>query len=110
MHILEFACQVIHTQTHTHSWDVVVVQSLSRVLLFATPWPAAHQASLSFPFAWSLLKFLSIEFMILPNHLILCHPLLLQPSIFPGIRVFSDESILWPKYWSFSLGCWMEFY
>ena len=74
MHILEFACQVIHTQTHTHSWDVVVVQSLSHVRLFATPWTAAHQASLSFPVSWSLLKLLSIESVIPPNHLVLSSP------------------------------------
>ena len=105
MHILEFACQVIHTQTHTHSWDVVVVQSLSRVLLFATPWPAAHQASLSITNSWSLLKLMSIESVMPSNHLILCRPLLLPPSIFPSIRVFSNELALhirWPKYWSFS--------
>ena len=73
--------------------------------LFATPWTAALQASLCFTISQSLLKFVSIESVILSNHLILCHPLLLLPSIFPGIRVFSNESALcirWPKYWSFS--------
>ena len=80
------------------------VQSLSRVRLFATPWTAAHQAFLSFTISQSLLKFMSIELVMPSNHLILCHPLLL-PSIFPSIRVFSNESVLhirWPKYWSFS--------
>ena len=77
------------------------VQSLSCVQLFATPWTAACQVSLS----WSLLKLMSIESMMPSNHLILCRPLPLLPSIFPSIRVFSNESILhirWPKYWSFS--------
>ena len=84
---------------------LVVVQSLSHVWPFAIPWTAARQASLSFIISWSLLKFISIESVMPPNHLILCHPLLLLPSIFPSIRVFSDESALcirWPKYWSFS--------
>ena len=81
------------------------VQSLSHVWPFATPWTAAHQASLSITKSWSLLKLMCIESVITSNHLILCHPLLLQPSIFPRIRVFSNESVLhirWPKYWSFS--------
>ena len=70
-----------------------------------TPWTAAHQASLSITNSRSLLKLMSIESEILSNHLILCHPLLFPPSIFPSIRVFSSESVLrirWPKYWSFS--------
>ena len=81
------------------------VQSLSRVWLFATTGPEAFQASLSFTITRSLLKFMSIESVMLSNYLILCHPLLLLPSIFPSIRVFSSESALcirWPKYWSFS--------
>ena len=81
------------------------VQSLSRVLLFETPWTAAHQASLSIINSQSLLKLMSIESVIPSNHLIIRHPLLLLPSIFPSIRVFSNESALrirWPKYWSFS--------
>ena len=81
------------------------VQSLSHVRLFATPWTAAHQASLSITNSWRLLKLMSIESVMLSNYLILCHPLLLLPSIFPSIRVFSNESVLhirWPKYWSFS--------
>ena len=81
------------------------VQSLSRVQLFATPWTAACQASLSIINSWSCLKLVSIMVMMPSNHLILCHPLLLPPSIFPSIRVFSNESVLhirWPKYWRFS--------
>ena len=86
------------------SSSVSLVQLLSRVRLFATPWTAARQASLSIANSWSLLKLMSIESLIPVNHLILCCPLLL-PSIFPSIRVFSNESVLpirWPKYWSFS--------
>ena len=82
------------------------VQSLSHVRLFATPWTAAFQASLSITNSWSLLKLMSIESVIPSNHLVLCCPLLLPPSIFPSIRVFSNESVLlirWPKYWSFSI-------
>ena len=82
------------------------VQSLSHVRLFATPWTRAHQASLSITNSRSLPKPMSIESMVPSNHLILCRPLLLLPSLFPSIRAFSDESafhIRWPKYWSFSL-------
>ena len=85
---------------------VVVVQSLSCVQLFATPWTAAHQASLDFTVSWSLLKLVSNESVMPSNHLILCCLLLLLPSIFPSIRLFSNESafcIRWPKYWSFSI-------
>ena len=81
------------------------VQSLSCVQLFATPWSAAHQASLSITNAQGLLKCMSIKSVKPSNHLILCHPLLLPPSIFSSIRVFSNEPVLhirWPKYWSFS--------
>ena len=80
------------------------VQWLSHVQLFATPWTAARQASLSITNSWGLLKLMSITLVMPSNHLILCHPLLL-PSIFLNIRVFSNESVLcirWPKYWSFS--------
>ena len=81
----------------------IVVQSPSRVRLFATPWTAAHQASLSLTISRSLPKFMNL----LPsNHLVLCCPLLLPPSIFPSIRVLTNESALhirWPKYWSFSI-------
>ena len=83
----------------------IVVQSLSYVWLFATPWIAACQVSLSFTISWSLLKFMSIELVMSPNHFILCHLLLFLPSIFPSIRVFSNEMALhirWPKYWRFS--------
>ena len=81
-----------------------VVQSLSHIQLFEIPWTEAGQASLSFTISWSLLKLMSIESVMPPNHLILCH-LLLLPSIFPSIRVFSNESALhirWPKDWTFS--------
>ena len=80
------------------------VQSLSCVQIFATPWTAAHQASLSITSSQSLLKHMSIKSVMPSNHLIHCHPLLL-PSVSPSIRVFSNESVLcirWPKYWSFS--------
>ena len=81
------------------------VQLLSSVLLFVNPWTTARQASLSITNSQSLLKLMSIELVMPSNHLILCRPLLLSPSIFPSIRVFSNESVLcirWPKYWSFS--------
>ena len=81
------------------------VQSLRRVRLFATPWTAAYQASLSITNSRSLLKLMSIESVMPSNHLFLCRPLLLLPSIFASIRVFSNESVLcirWPKHWSFS--------
>ena len=84
---------------------VVAVQSLSPVWIFATPWISGCRASLSFTISWTLLKLMSIESVGPFNHLILCHPLLLLPSIFPSMRVFSNESALhfrWPKYWSFS--------
>ena len=81
------------------------VQSLSHVQMFVTPWTVACQASLSITNSQSLLKLMSIVLVMPSNHLILCHPLLLPPSTFPSIRVFSNESVLcikWPKYWSFS--------
>ena len=81
------------------------VQSLSCVQLFATPWTAAHLASLSITSSWSLLKLVSIELVMPSKHLVLCCPLLPLPSIFPSIRLFSSESVLhirWPKYWSFN--------
>ena len=87
-------------------WFVAVVYSLSHVWLFATSWTAGWQASLSFTVSQSLLKVMSIESMMPSNHLILCHPLLLLPSIFPSIRDFSNDSALWvrwPKVWSFSI-------
>ena len=84
---------------------IVVVQLLSLVQLFATPWTAAHQAFLSFTISQNWLKFMSIESVMPCNYLILFCPLLLLPSPFPNINVFSNESVLcirWPKYWSFS--------
>ena len=90
------------TSLHMHA---DLVQSLSHVQLFATPWTAALQASLCFTTSQSLLKLMSIESPMLSNHLVLCPLLLLPPSIFPSIRVFSNKSTLhirWPKYWSFS--------
>ena len=89
----------------------VVVQSLSYVRLFATPWTVAHLISLSFTISLSLLKFMSIELIMPSNHLILCHPHLL-PSIFSSIRIFSNEEALhvrWPKYWSFSFSSFNEY-
>ena len=84
---------------------ITSVQSLSRVRLFATPWAAARQASLSITNSRSVLKLMSIELVMPSNHLVLCRPLLLPPSIFPSIKIFSNESALhirWPKHWSFS--------
>ena len=88
-----------------HSHQFSSVQSLSHVWLFETPWTTAHQASLSITNSWSLLKLMSFELVMQSSHLILCYPLLLSPSIFPSIMVFSNESALCircPKYWSFS--------
>ena len=82
-----------------------LVQSISRVRLFVTSWTAAHQASLSFTISLNLLKLMCFALVMPSNHLILCHPLIFLPSIFPSIRVFSNESVLlikWPKYWSFN--------
>ena len=96
--VLWFGQQIIKQQFSS-------VQSLSRVQLFVTPWTTAHQASLSITNSQSLLKLTSIKSVIPSNHLVLCRPLLLPPSIFPSIRVFSSESLFhvrWPKYWSFS--------
>ena len=84
---------------------IVIVQSLNSVRLFVTPWTAACQDFLSFIISWSLLKLMSIELVMPSNHFTLCRPLLLLPSIFPSIRVFSNESALlirWSKYWGFS--------
>ena len=94
-------CQVLSDLLY-----VVVIQSLSCAWPFVTPWMAARQDSLSFTNSQSLLKLMAIESVMPPSHLILCHPLLLLPSIFPRIRVFSNESVLrirWPKCWSFSI-------
>ena len=86
-------------------WKKRSVQSLSSVRLFVTPWSAAHQASLSITNSWNLPKMMSIESLMPSNHLTLCHHLLIPPSIFPSIRMFSNEPVLcisWPKYLSFS--------
>ena len=88
------------------------VQLLSSVQLFATPWTAAHQASPSLTICWSLPKFMATETVMPSNHLILCHPLPPLPSIFPSIRVFSNELALcirWPKYWTFSISLSNEY-
>ena len=101
---------LVHTHTHTHnhvklkSYCISSVQSLSVVRLFVTPWTETRQASLSITNSWSPPKPMSTEVVIPSHHLILCRSLLLLPSIFPSIRVFSNESALrirWPKYWSF---------
>ena len=99
----------------THGKNLIhVVQALSSVWLFATPWTAAHQASLSFTISRSLLKLMSIESVMPSSYLIFCHPLLLRPSIFPSIRIFSNElalHIMWPKdsYLSFSISSSNEY-
>ena len=110
---VQFSCSVISDSLQPQGLQharllpqFYLVQSLSHVQLFVTPWTAACQASLSITNSRSLLKLMSIELVMPSNHLILCHPLLLLPSIFPSIRVFANESplrIRWPKYWSFSL-------
>ena len=101
---------ILWSQVRKRCWKIPLdhissVQSLSHVRLFATPWTVAHQASLSITNSRSSLKLKSIESVMPSNHLILCHPLLLPPSIFFSISLFSSESTLhmrWPKYWSFS--------
>ena len=98
----EFACNAGGAED-AREWLPTSAQFSHSV--FATPWTAAHQASLSITNSWSLLKLTSIELMMPSNHLILCCPLFLLPSIFPSIRVFSNESVIrirWPKHWSFS--------
>ena len=100
----EDSCEEEGEVTLQHGEFVVVIQLLSHIQLFATPWTAAHQVCLSFSISQTLPKFMSIESVMAFNHLILCHPLLL-PSIFANIRIFSNGSVLhirWPKYWSFS--------
>ena len=96
----------MHCVWHCPEWfQFSSVQSLSRVWLFMTPWTTPRKASLSITNSWSSPKAMSIESVMLYNHLILCHPLILRSSIFPSIRVFSNESVLcirWPKYWTFS--------
>ena len=100
---LAVKCNNIPASVYQHTPSSV--QLLSRIRLFASLWMAARQTSLSFTISWNLLTFMSIESVMPSNHLILCHPLLLLPSVFPSIKVFSNESALlirWPKYWSFS--------
>ena len=97
---------VLKLFTHSLKFPLVVVESLSCVQLFATPWTTECQDSLSFTISQTLLKFMSIEGLIPSNHLIFCHPLLFLSSIFSSIRVFSNKSafcITCPKYWSFSI-------
>ena len=97
---------IVVQQRPAQHWKAAIVQSLSHVQLFATLWTTALQASLSFTIAQSLFKLMSIELVMPSNHLILCRPLLLLPSIFLSIRVFSNQSALcikWAKYWSFSI-------
>ena len=91
--------------SETEMFISIQFSSVAQSCLFATPWTAAHQASLSIPNSQCLLKLMPPESVMPPNHLILCDPFLLRPSIFPSTRVFSNESVLpigWPKYWSFS--------
>ena len=98
VHILVYSCHLLRN-------FLFIVQSLTHVQLFAIPWTIAHQASLSFIISWSLLKLMSIESVMPSNYLVLCHPLVLLPSTFPSIRVFSNKTALHirlPKYWSFS--------
>ena len=105
-HKLQFLLPVLMEEKSFSSLEVVVVQLLSGVWLFVIPWTAAHQTSLFFTISRSLRKLMSIESVMPSNHLILCHPFLLLLSIFPSIRVFSNESTLhirWPKYRSFSI-------
>ena len=104
MPFLKIIIQAEH-QNENKVYQFSSVQSLSHVRLFGTPWTTACQASLFITNSWSLLKLKSYESVMLSNHLMLCHPLLLLPSVFPSIRLFSNESVLhmrWPKYWSFS--------
>ena len=101
--------QLVIVRTQHGTGQVLIqfssVQSLSHIQLFVTPWATLHQASMPITNSQNLFKLMSIESVMLSDHLILCHPLLLLPSIFPSTRVFSNESALrirWPKYWSFS--------
>ena len=106
-HTLDIFRYAVSMQLRNSAFNrFVAVQSLSHVRLFETPWTAACRSSLSFTISWSLLKLMSVESVMPSNHLVLCHPLLLLPLIFPSIRVFSNESavrIRWSKRWSLSL-------
>ena len=122
MYVYMYVYVCVYTYTHTHTQRNIQfrsVQSLSRVRLFATPWIAAHQASLSITNSQNSLRLMSIKSVMPSSHLILCRPLLLLPPIPPSIRVFSNESTLhirWPKYWSVSFSIipskeiWKEYY
>ena len=105
--ILQWLLMILMFYWLNLKWNfAVVVQSLTHVQFFPTPWTAACQSFLSFIMSWNLLKFVSIETVILSNDLMLCFSLPLLPSIFPSVRVFSNESALhirWPKFWSFSI-------
>ena len=101
----EFCCFLSNLSMNQPSVQFSSVQLLSHARLFATPWTAASQVFLSITNSQSLLTLMSIELVMPSNHLILCHPLLFSPSIFPSIRIFSNESalcLMWPKYWNFS--------
>ena len=105
LQFLEGTWACLHLLSPSWPYGFSSVQLHSHVRLFVTPWTAASQASLSFTISWSLLKLMSIELVMPSTHLTLCCPLLLLPSIFPSIRVFSNESVLcirWPKFWNFS--------
>ena len=100
-----YICETTQEMCIKYCYLGTSVQALSRVQLFVTPWTAAHQASLSITKSQGLLNSCPIELVTPSNHLIICHPLLLLPSIFPSSRVFSNESVLhirWPNYWGFS--------
>ena len=104
--------KILFSSSENIYWAFFVIQSLSYVWLFATPWTAACQVSLSFTISQSLFKLMSIESMMPSDHLILCRPLLLLPSILPSLGVFSNELVLhirWPKYWSFSISLSNEY-
>ena len=106
--LLQYSCfkMLLVSAVQQSKWAISSVQSLNRVWLFATPWTTACQASLSITNSWRLLRLMSTKLVMPYNYLILCHPLLLPPSIFPSIRVFSNKSVLpirWPKYRSFSI-------
>ena len=103
---MEASCEIYYWTFASKEWlQFRSVQSLSCVRIFVNPWTAARQASLSFTISWSLLRLMFVELVMPSKHLILCHPLLLPPAVFPSIRVFSNDLVLcirWPKYWRFS--------
>ena len=126
LNLVRFELKIMVKMRYLHQWCiwhlytfhiyyfyvVVVLQSLSHIQLFATPWTAAHQAPMSTTVSWNLLKFMSIKSVMLSNHIILCLPLLLPPSVFLSARIFSIDSVLrirWPKYWSFGISLCSEY-